>query len=428
MQKFLVNQTIKLILTAIAMSVSVQAMSADAVIVKTAPRSNMQIAIVPFAGAENMSAIVNNDLTQLGQFSSSANLPERPYSSGEVNLPLWQHQGVPYLVVGSTRTNNGMVDINFEVINVATGQIMQGLQTVKTKNTPQLLRMAGHKVADRIYEILTGIKGDFSGKIAFVVETGSGKNKVSRLVISDVDGYNPRIVTTVNGSIKALNPAIHGRSFTYVSQQNNGLPVVYSMDVASGQANLLTPYKAHNYGASISPDGSQILFSSSRDGNPEIYLMSAYGGTPQRLTNHPMADMYPSWSPDGRSFIFTSDRNGNNRPQIYRYTFGSNSIQQITHNGGQNLIGRYSNDGKKMSYLAGNNQGSVMDLTTGAVTPINNVGLSEAPSISPNGQHYIYSNRNMISIVSNGKIVNISPQQNGVPSGTIYGPIWLKPQ
>lgn len=427
MKKSVLNNALKWVLASLTMTIASQAMSADATIVKTAPRSNMQIAIVPFAGAESMSAIVTNDLTQLGQFSSSNNLPERPHSSGEVNLPLWQHQAVPYLVVGSTRTVNGNVDIRFEVINVATGQIMQGLQSIQSRNTPQALRMAGHKVADRIYEILTGIKGDFSGKIAYVVETGSGKNKVSRLVISDVDGYNPRIVQTVNGSIKALNPAINGRSFTYVSQQNNGLPVVYNMDVNSGQSNLLTPYKAHNYGASISPDGTQILFSSSKDGNPEIYLMSAYGGTPQRLTNHPMADMYPSWSPDGRSFIFTSDRNGNNRAQIYRYTFGSNSIQQITHNGGQNLIGRYSNDGKKMSYLAGNHQGAVLDLTTGAMTPVNNVGMSEAPSISPNGQHYIYSSRNMITIVSNGKTVNISPQQNGVPNGTIYGPIWLKP-
>ena len=163
-------------------------------IVKKSDNALTQVAIVPFAGAESISGIVTNDLTNLGQFTLDSNLPERPHSSSEVTLPVWQHNAVPYLVVGNTRSNRGNVEINFEVINVATGEVMQGLQTVTSKNNSQSLRMAGHKVADRIYEILTGIKGDFSGRIAYVVETGKPKNRVSRLVISDVDGFNPKVI------------------------------------------------------------------------------------------------------------------------------------------------------------------------------------------------------------------------------------------
>ena len=90
-------------------------------------------------------------------------------------------------------------------------------------------------------------------------------------------------------------------------------------------------------------------------------------------------------------------------------------------------MGRISNDGKKRSYLSGANQGVVMDLGSRSVTAVNNVGLSEAPGVSPNGQHYIYSNKNVITIVSNGKSISISPSQNGVPNGLIYGPLWLNP-
>lgn len=151
--------TLLLAITAIGYAPLVQA--ADITIEKAAPRSNLQVAIVPFAGAESISSIISNDLTNLGQFSLDNNLPERPHSSGEVTLPVWQHKAVPYLVVGNTRTNRGDVEINFEVINVGTGEVIQGAQQVKTKNNPQVLRLAGHKVADKIYEILTGIKGDF---------------------------------------------------------------------------------------------------------------------------------------------------------------------------------------------------------------------------------------------------------------------------
>lgn len=400
------------------------AQAADVTIVKAAPRTNTQIAIVPFAGAESISGIVANDLTNLGQFALDSNLPERPKSSGEVTLPVWQHQGVPYLVVGNTRSNRGDIEINFEVIEVGSGRVLDGVQRVSSRNTPNALRLAGHKVADRIYELLTGVQGDFSGKIVYVVENGTGKNRVSRLIMSDVDGYNPEILREYRGTIKSLNPSLDGKSFTYTAQ-GEGYPVVYASDVVSKSSRLLTPFRANNFSASISPDGSRVLFSSDKDGNPEIYL-STGGGAPQRLTNHPMADIAPSWAPDGQSFLFTSDRNGNNRPQIYRYRFATRSIEQVSRGGSYNTSGRISSDGKKMSFLSGTQQGAVMDLITGRVSAINNAGLSEAPSISPNGQHLIYSGRNVIIIKSEGKTISINPHQNGVPAGVIREPIWLK--
>lgn len=398
-------------------------------IIKKSEDALTQIAIVPFAGAESISGIITNDLTNLGQFTLDAQLPEQPHSSSEVTLPVWQAKAVPYLVVGNTRSNRGNVEINFEVINVATGQVMQGPQTITTKNNSQSLRLAGHKVADRIYEIITGIKGDFSGRIAYVVESGQPKNRVSRLVISDVDGFNPKVIYEFNGTIKTLNTSADNQTFTFQVQPNTlGFPQVMSANIVSGAVTNLTNFKAMNYGASVSKDGRVLFSSSFENGIPQIYL--AQGGSPRRLTNDPVGAMYPSWAPDGQSFVYTSDRaggkKGGNKGQIYRYNITTGAEQRLT-GGGLNSMGRISSDGTKMSYLSGTSQGAVMDLGSRAVTSVNNVGLSEAPGISPNGQHYIYSNKNVITIVSNGKAISISPSQNGVPNGTIYGPLWLNP-
>lgn len=418
--------TIGLFFAVTALTSQIANADEELLVSKVAPRSATQIAIVPFAGAKGVSDITQSYLTSIGQLAGSDSLPELPTSSKQVHLELWQARQLPYLVVGNSNTNRGNVEINFEVIDVKTGRVLGGVQKERAKNNPQSLRLASAKIADKILELITGIQGDFSGKIAYVVEQGSGKNRNSSLVISDVDGYNPQVVRTVQGSIKALNPSANGRQFTFVEQQYNGYPVVYVADVLSGTANIVTPYKANNLGGAISPDGTQLLFSSDKDGNLDIYLASANGGNPRKLTNSPTPDMYPSWSPDGKSFVFTSDRHGNNRGQIFRYTLATGQTQQIS-SGGLNTMARISNDGKKMSYLSGTNSGVVRDFTTGAVSAINNAGLSESPSISPNGQYYIYSSRNGISISSNGNQAQINPSQYGVPKGTIYGPIWLNP-
>lgn len=404
--------------------VSLPAHAIEGVIEKVAPRSNVEVAIVPLAGAENINGIITNDLTLAGHNVTDKNLPQTPHTTSEVKYEAWQQIGVPYVVVGRSQTDRGNVTLNFEVLDVSAGTV-KGTGSVTTKANASALRMAGHKVADRINEILTGVAGDFSGKIVFAVESGSPKNRTSSLVVSDVDGFNPKVIQQVNGTIKALTPSANGRTFTYMVQQQ-GYPVVYSADVVGGSPTLLTPFKANNLGGAISPDGGSVVFSSDFEtGKNQIYL-SRGNGKPQRLTNDPIGAIFPSWSPDGNSVVFTSNRAGNNRGQIYRYDLRSGSTQALT-GGGLNSMGRISNDGKKMSLLSGTSQGAIMDLGSRSVTGLNNAGMSEAPSISPNGQHYIYSSRNVITIVSNGKTVSISPSQNGAPSGTIYGPIWLNP-
>jgi Tol biopolymer transport system component len=52
-----------------------------------------------------------------------------------------------------------------------------------------------------------------------------------------------------------------------------------------------------DFTASWSPDGSKVVFTSTRDGNSEIYVMNADGTGQTRLTNSAASDYAPSWGP-----------------------------------------------------------------------------------------------------------------------------------
>lgn len=418
--------TIKVLSASIISLTTLSAFAIEGTIEKEAPRSDVEVAIVPFAGAENINGVVTNDLTMGGHNVTDKNLPQNPHTSSEVKLDLWRQNAVPYLVVGRSQTDRGDVALNFEVIDVNSGAV-KGTGSVLTRGrSADALRMGGHRVAERIEEILTGKKGDFSGRLAFVVESGTPSKHNQSLWVSDVDGYNPQMIQRVNGTISGLNPSANGRTFTYVVQQV-GYPVVYSADVNGGGGTLLTPFRGNNLGASVSPDGSSVLFSSDyQTGKPQIYL--SRGASVQRLTNDPVGAVYPSWSPDGNSFVYTSDRaggaKGGNKGQIYRYNLSTRTEERLT-GGGLSSMGKISNDGRKMSFLIGTQQGAVMDLQSRSISSVNNVGLEEPPSISPNGQHYLYSNGNMLTISTNGKTVQLRP--TGIPAGKILSPIWLNP-
>lgn len=403
----------------------------DMIVTKSAPRSTVQVAVVPFAGTNAITGIITDHLTRSGQIASSENLPEQPHSRNDIHLELWQAQAVPYIVVGSTSVNGKDVVINYEVIDVnAQPARSLGNFSQKAKNDALSLAVAGYAIADKINALLTNTKSDFDGKIAYVVSNGKGKNMTSRLIVANADGSNPVTLQTIKGRISALYPSLSGRHFTFTSQRLDvtAYPVAWGVDTANNSVTNLTPYAANNGSASISKDGSQVLFSSDYNAdNMEIYLASYGSSSPQRLTNNDALDLSPSWLPDGRSYTFTSDRDGgNNRPNIYRTALGSNTLQRIT-SGSYNNSGRVSLDGTKMAFLSGLSQGAVTDLRTGATIAVNNAGLSEAPNISPSGKYYIYSNGNTIGMNILGKTIAINPSVYGVPQGIVHEPVWLKP-
>lgn len=388
---------------------------------KNVAQNPYQVAFIPFSGNSTISSIVINDLQHTEIKTTSQNLPSTGNSSAQIspNLGIWQSSGYQYVVVGNVSPMAGRLAINFEVIEVATGRVMQGRQTQMADNNQSAIRHASHVVSDKIYEIITGEKGDFSGKIAYVEETGNPKNKVSTLKVMDADGQNMRVLFSEQGSI--FNPAWSpdGTRLAFAVQKPNGFPVIHIQNVSGGGSSIVTPFKGNNLAPSFSPDGSSILFSGSHENNdPAIYQLHLGSRQLKKLTNMQGAENSPSYAPDGRSFVFTAD-NGTRTPKLYRYNLYTGQIQSI---GGNAASPKVSPDGQKIAFVSG--RSLVIANTGGGSTNIGTTGIDESATFSPNSNRIIYSSyaggRGQMTIRSlkTGQAFTLTTQ------GTVRDPAW----
>lgn len=388
------------------------------------PVQKSQVAFVPFAGDSVLSPIILNDLSNTELTVTNKNLPQQPRTSSELagTLPVWQQLGIPYLVVGSTRTDRSKIITDYEVIDVKTGSVIEGKQSLSSDKDTQSMRYAGHVIADKVYELITGIPGDFSGRIAYIEEIGVGKDKVSRLKVMDADGENAKTITEVKGSIFSPAWSPDANRIAYAVQREKSYPVIYVQSVSGGSASVLTPFAGSNLSPSFSPDGSKILFSSSFEGSADIYEMSASGGKPRKITNWPSSEVQPNYAPDGKSFVFVSDRAGFNKPQIYRYEFGSGRTTKVSGSG-YATSPQFSNDGSQIAFLSGRTA-AIMN-SGGAVTAnLSNTGIDEAPSFSPNGKRVVYASTQGGKGVLTIKSLNGGQSFGKSGQGIIRSPVW----
>ncbi len=387
--------------------------------------TQLPIAVVAFRGEEGapqkVSAIVLADLERSGQFKSVESGGTNLDESQLPDFSPWRQKGADGLVVGSvTRLADGRFDVRFRLWDSVRGRDLGGQSFAVTSAD---LRLASHKVADFVYEKLTGEKGVFSTRIAYVTKAGTRFN----LWVADSDGENAQSALASPEPIISPSWSPSGASLAYVSFESRK-PVVYVHDVLTGRRRLVANFRGSNSAPAWSPDGRTLAVTLSRDGGSQLYLMDVNGGDPKRLVQSGSIDTEPHFSSDGKWIYFVSDRGGS--PQIYRLSTAGGAAERVTVTGTYNISPALSPDGRWMAYVSrvgGAFKLHVMDLSNGAVTAITDTVADESPSFSPNSRLIVYATsvqgrEALMTTTVDGKIRARLQGQNGNIREPDWGP------
>jgi len=383
------------------------------------------IAMVPFGGdaslGQSIYEVVVGDLQRSGLFRMVDPAGKLPHELAEVSYPDWQLRGADALAIGSvSKQANGRIEARFRLLDVVK-QADLGGQVVSARDGQ--VRAIGHRIADIIYEKLTGDKGVFSTRIAYVNRQGQHFD----LVVADSDGYNEQIVLASNKPIISPAWSPDGSHLAYVSFET-GHAVVYVQSLYTNQRKVLADFRGSNSSPAWSPDGKQLAVVLTRDGSSQIYLVRPDGKGIRRITFSGAIDTEPYFSPDGEYLLFTSDRGGS--AQIYRLQLKGGLEQRLTFGEGNNYSPRYDPNGKDFVFTHFENgkfQIAVQDFQTGQMQLLTGGGWEKKPSFAPNGKLILFASeargRGILATVSSdGRVQQHMFTQSGDAREPVWGP------
>jgi len=349
------------------------------------------ITVLPLADEEKfqqrISQIVSADLARSGRFrlqeiGSVRPLPTEPT---EVNYRYWKNRGSETLVIGKvSQRPDGKVEVKFRMLDTAKESQTVGYAYVIV--VPQM-RAIAHKIADVIYEKLTGEVGVFSTRIAYVAKFPQR----FELHVADADGLNSQFILAHKEPIISPSWSPDGTRIAYVSFEQRR-SIVFIHNLVDGTRRVLAAYDGINSAPAWAPDGNKLAIVLSKDGVSQIYMIDADGSGVTRLTNSNAIDTEPSFSPDGKIILFTSDRGGS--PQIYRMSSSGGNVERMTFEGSYNVTPRYNPDGKSFAFIQrgqGRYSLTLMDLATRQTQILTDSPLDGSPAFAPNGRLILYA-------------------------------------
>ncbi|BCK86643.1 protein TolB [Sideroxyarcus emersonii] len=382
------------------------------------------ISLVRFAGEEQMGAqavsgVVSNDLLRTGLFKMIDPAGKVPHEPGAVNYVEWP--GVEALIIGQVRSvDGGRTEVRFHLLDMVRHTELIGL-AVTAKN--EQVRAIGHRIADLVYEKLTGSPGVFSTRIAYVNREG----KRYRLVVADSDGYGEQTLLALNEPIMSPAWSPDGSQLAYVSFER-GHATIFVQSLLTSQRSVLADFSGSNSAPAWSPDGKQLAMVLSRDGSSQLYIVRSDGKDLRRITFSETIDTEPVFSPDGKLLLFTSDRGGS--AQIYRVPVEGGHAERLTFEGANNFSPRFSPDGKSFvfsHFVDGVFYIAVQDFANQQMQVLTGGGWEKKPSFAPNGKLVLFATESqgrgiLATVSSDGRVKQKMVAQRGDIREPIWGP------
>lgn len=391
------------------------------------------IAVVPFGwegGSPEMptdvSEIIANDLNRSGRFApmDEDDMLQKPTSGVDLDFDDWAILDIEAVVVGRVlQTGDNAYSVQFQLFDVYARKQLVGYRMPASRGT---MRRVAHRLADMIYEELTGIPGVFDTRVTYVTAEDRPGGKLYSLIVADQDGYNENKIMESNDPIMSPAWSPDSRRIAYVSFEGNHSSI-FVQTLRTGNRIQVSNRSGVNGAPSFSPDGRKLAVTlSDADGNLDIYTIDINTRQTQRITTHRAIDTEGSWSPDGRYIYFTSDRSGG--PQIYRVSSGGGTAERVTFEGGYNARPRMSPDGEKLAMVHrqnGNYRIAVMDLKRKDLLVLSAGQQDESPSFAPNSDTLIYATRSgrngvLESVTADGLI----RQRLKSGAGDVREPVW----
>ena len=391
------------------------------------------VAVVPFGWTGqsadmplDIAEVIASDLRRSGRFEPipEENMLQKPTTGAELDFDDWSFVKAEAVVVGRVvQTGENAYDVSFQLFDVFRREQLVGYRIPASRGT---MRIVAHRAADMIYEKLTGIKGVFATKVAFVTAERNQQGQTYRLVVADQDGFNETVVMQSKDPIMSPAWSPDSRRLAYVSFENDRSSV-WVQTLRTGNRIQVSNKPGINGAPSFSPDGRQLVMTlGGIDGNLDIHVLDLSTRQTRRLTTHRAIDTEGSWSPDGRYIYFTSDRSGG--PQVYRVPAAGGTPERVTFEGSYNARPRLSPDGKRLAMVhldRGNYRIAVMDIKSKELLIVSAGQQDESPSFAPNSDTLIYATRQ----ARNGVLETVTAdglirQRVSSGQGDVREPVW----